>query len=111
MFGGIGSAIVALKRLKIAMCTVVHVEHDKVARHVYKWNHDYSYWSNLKKSAHSAGSNNNTSTINDEHYYDDGIEHLYCPSFEKFVERFKKGKYPCTLLPCWLTLLYQKVIS
>ena len=33
MFGGIGSGIVALKRLAIPMKTIIHVEHDHVANH------------------------------------------------------------------------------
>lgn len=33
MFAGIGSGIVALKRLGIQMQTIVHVEHDPVATH------------------------------------------------------------------------------
>jgi site-specific DNA-cytosine methylase len=33
MFAGIGSGIVALKRLGIQMQTIIHVEHDPVANH------------------------------------------------------------------------------
>eukprot|EP00934_Nitzschia_sp_Nitz4_P000984 Nitzschia sp. Nitz4//scaffold236_size30323//9997//12576//NITZ4_007986-RA/size30323-snap-gene-0.34-mRNA-1//-1//CDS//3329543487//984//frame0 len=39
LFGGIGAAIVCLKRLNIAIQTVLHVEHDKVANAVYRANH------------------------------------------------------------------------
>jgi hypothetical protein len=33
MFAGIGSGIVALKRLRIAIKKIIHVEHDPVANH------------------------------------------------------------------------------
>jgi hypothetical protein len=33
MFAGIGCAIIALKRLGIAMKKIIHVEHDAVANH------------------------------------------------------------------------------
>ena len=33
MFAGIGSGIVALKRLAIPIKTIIHVEHDHVANH------------------------------------------------------------------------------
>jgi hypothetical protein len=33
MFAGIGSGIIALKRLGIPMKTIIHVEHDPVANH------------------------------------------------------------------------------
>ena len=38
LFGGIGGAVVCLKRLQIAIKTIIHVEHDKVANVVFqKW--------------------------------------------------------------------------
>jgi hypothetical protein len=42
-FGGIGAAIVALKRLNIAMHKVIHIEQDMVAMHVARDCHDRSY--------------------------------------------------------------------
>jgi hypothetical protein len=36
MFAGIGSGIVALKRLGIPIKTIIHVEHDPVANHGMK---------------------------------------------------------------------------
>ena len=66
LFGGIGSAVVVLKRLKIAIAKVIHVEYDKVANYVYK------YW-NCPKG------NNQKSK--------DGIEHIFIPSFEIFEHR------------------------
>jgi site-specific DNA-cytosine methylase len=38
LFSGIGSGIVALKKLGIAIKTVITVEHDSVAHFVYKYN-------------------------------------------------------------------------
>ncbi len=61
LFGGIGSAIVALKRLNIAISKIIHVEHDKVANYVYK------YWNCLE------GNQEN-----------DGIKHIFIPSFKTF---------------------------
>lgn len=61
LFGGIGSAIVALMRLNIDIRKVVHVEHDKVANYVYK------YWNCLGGKQH-----------------DDEIEHVFIPTFEMF---------------------------
>jgi len=66
LFGGIGSGIVALKRLRMAMHKVIHVEHDKVANHVHHYNHNASYNSDLE---------------------DDGIEHVSdYPTFEGIEE-------------------------
>lgn len=43
VFSGIGSELVSLKRLGIAIKTVVSIDHDRVATHVAKWNHDCQY--------------------------------------------------------------------
>jgi hypothetical protein len=43
LFGGIGAATVVLKKLGIAMRKIIHVDHDPVAQHVYRSNHDTSY--------------------------------------------------------------------
>lgn len=53
--------MIALKNLKIDIGTIIHVEHDKVATHVYKSNHDCCYNQNLVK---------------------DGIRHVYIEKFE-----------------------------
>lgn len=39
LFSGIGSSVVALKRLQIPVHTIVHIEHDPVARYVCEYNH------------------------------------------------------------------------
>ena len=62
VFAGIGTGIVCLKKLKIAIRKVIHVEHDKVATHVYRTNHDPEY--------------------SDLDLEPDGIEHVYVDSFE-----------------------------
>lgn len=47
-FAGVGTGIVTLKRLGIAISKIIHVEHDKVASHVHKYNHDPAYNPDLK---------------------------------------------------------------
>jgi len=63
-FAGIGIAILVLKKLNIKIKTIIHVEHDKLATHVYRWNHDSEY---------------NTENRND------GIHHVFMKKFEKLV--------------------------
>jgi site-specific DNA-cytosine methylase len=65
LFSGIGGDMVCLKRLKIAIGKIIHVEWDKVATHVFKSNHDPAYGGNLPS---------------------DGIEFVYYPSFEHVSE-------------------------
>ena len=43
VFSGIGGAEIALKKLGIDIQRVIVVEHDPVARHVYRHNHDHTY--------------------------------------------------------------------
>ena len=72
-FAGVGTGIVVLKRLGIAIDKIIHVEHDKVATHVYKFNHDREYNPDLPD--------------------DGGIEHIYYPKWESLmgnVEAFYK---------------------
>ena len=49
VFSGIGSAIVVLKKLGIAISTVISVEHNPIACWVSKYNHDRSYNHELKE--------------------------------------------------------------
>mmetsp|Transcript_39283 Transcript_39283/g.81511 ORF Transcript_39283/g.81511 Transcript_39283/m.81511 type:complete len:1105 (+) Transcript_39283:61-3375(+) len=66
LFGGVGTSILALKRNRISVSKVVSCEHDKVATHVYRENHDPTYSeSNLVKISNS------------------GIDHVYFESFEE----------------------------
>jgi hypothetical protein len=65
LFGGIGTSLVCLKRNKIAIDKVIVVEHDKVAVHVYKSNHDSSY---------------------NEKLPDDGIKYIYINKFEEIYD-------------------------
>lgn len=43
LFSGIGSGIIVLKRLSIAIKTVIVVEKDRVATYVTKRNHDKNF--------------------------------------------------------------------
>ncbi|KAL7577334.1 hypothetical protein ACA910_002071 [Epithemia clementina (nom. ined.)] len=61
VFGGVGTAIVVLKRLGISMSKILHVENDKVATHVYRSHHDSLYNSAANNSNHS----NTNSTSSD----------------------------------------------
>lgn len=62
LFAGIGTGIVCLKKQNIAIKRIIHVEHDKVATHVYRSNHDANY--------------------SDFNLSSDGIEHVYVDRFE-----------------------------
>lgn len=87
IFCGIGSGTLVLKKLKIPLDTVVHVDHDPVARYVNEFHHKNS---------------------------DDGIKHIYKESFEEIygddemdinrVEKLIKEHGPFDLLlaaaPC-----------
>lgn len=42
-FAGVGTGVLVLKRLQIAMKKIIYIDHDKVARHVYRSNHDRKY--------------------------------------------------------------------
>jgi len=71
LFGGIGAAVVCLKRLGIGMSKVIHVEHDKIANHVYSYCHhkrskDHDGIEDMKHGAPP-----------------DGIKHVQALKFEK----------------------------
>ena len=65
-FAGMGTGIVALKRLGIGIQAVVHVEKDRVASHVYRSNHDHFYDPSLE---------------------DDDIEHICYKDFAAFLKK------------------------
>jgi hypothetical protein len=67
-FAGVGTGLVALKRLQINVAKVIHVEHDKVASHVYKTNHCHAYNSEVTE---------------------DGIEHVFLEQFEDLTANVK----------------------
>lgn len=72
VFAGVGAAMVVLKRLGIGMSKVVHVEHDEIANHVVRHNHDHQHNSDVP---------------------DDGIEHVYLSTFEEMernIDQFVK---------------------
>jgi hypothetical protein len=68
-YAGVGTGVLVLKRLKIQVAKVIHVEHDKVATHVYRSNHDHYYNSKLP---------------------DDGVEHVFIEEFEELTGNVKK---------------------
>jgi hypothetical protein len=55
LFGGIGAATVVLKKLRIAMRKIIHVDLDPVAQHVYCSNHDPSYGVTTTTTNHEDG--------------------------------------------------------
>ena len=68
LFDGIGILLAVLKGLGIAVKKVISVEYDKVARGVYKYNHDCDFNRRF-----------------DREIEDDGIEHVYdYVTFEEF---------------------------
>lgn len=72
-FAGVGTAELVLKRLGIDIQTVIYVEHDRVARHVYRSNHDPGYF-------------NQEVTDPLKRLEEDNIEHVYEYSdFESLV--------------------------
>jgi hypothetical protein len=78
LFGGVGSAIVVLKRLGIAVSKFIHVEHDKVAAHVCRWNHDPNYLNSVERRIR----------LNDERHQNNSIQtsYEYFETFEEFVK-------------------------
>jgi hypothetical protein len=42
-FAGVGTGCIILKKLKIGIEKIIYIEHDKVAQHVFKQNHDPNY--------------------------------------------------------------------
>ena len=63
-----------MKRLGIQIQKIIHVEHDKIATHVYRSNHDASY------SDFAIADN-------------DGIHHVYIPSFEALKKEFEENPH------------------
>lgn len=77
MFGGIGSAIVALKKLKIAISMIIHVENDKVATTVYRWNH-HPFIGQTIIPSHATGDSNCD------------IKHKYFKTIQDFLTAIKE---------------------
>lgn len=87
-FAGIGTGIVVLKRLKIDIAKIIHVENDKVSTHVYRWNHDPSYNPDLPN---------------------DDVEHVLVDGWDKFESSWKSycneyGRKSVIVIPCLDTL-------
>ena len=70
-FGNIGTAIIVLKRLCIDISKIIHIEHDKVATHVSRYNHDITYNPNLPRQD------------------GDSIEHVYYSTWEEFQQNLE----------------------
>jgi hypothetical protein len=86
VFAGIGAALVVLKRLRIDMSKVVHVEHDEIANHVVRRNHDHQHNASLS---------------------DDGIEHVSISTFQEMegsIDQFLQEHGPIDIIvggpPC-----------
>ena len=88
LFGGIGSALVVLKRLGIAMQTVIHVEHDPIASFVARVNHDPRLTAQLQaqdaivRQMEATSVDWNGPALEQE----DAISHVYYEKFEE-IER------------------------
>lgn len=68
LYAGIGTGLVVLKRLGIHISKYIYVDQDKVARHVFRTNHDFTYYCNGERK-----------TIRD-----DGINYVF--KYEKFKD-------------------------
>lgn len=105
MFGGIGSAIVALNQNSIAIRKVIHVEHDKVGTHVYKWNHDPEYDTGGKENCYPT-----LSGISKNGNLNDGVpmEHEFYATFEAFYKSYKERNrnmrktFATVIIPCFV---------
>jgi hypothetical protein len=92
LFGGVGTALVVLKRLKLPIKKVIHVEHDLVATFVSRMNHDYKFVESLRAFARDKveeGQDGGYRTLVDWKISDDEIEHVY---YRHFEDIFKDSK-------------------
>ena len=78
LFGGIGSSIVALKRLGISISKIIHVEHDKVANHVFRWNHDLE--------------NDDYADVQQKSCRSQKYDIMFFESFDTFLDDMENGK-------------------
>jgi len=62
-FAGVGTGTTALKRLCINISKIIYIDHDKVAKHVYRTNHDIDYF--------------NADVEDQGHHDPDEIKHVY----------------------------------
>ena len=91
-FAGIGSGVVALKQLGIAIHKVIHVEHDLIPSYVYRVNHDRSFIRTLAEyDVRSLGTNNGLSALKEitlpvPPLDSAQIEHIYYDDFEEVEE-------------------------
>lgn len=91
LFGGVGTALLVLKRLKLPIRKVIHVEHDLVATFVSRMNHDYAFVNSLrqfacKKRLQFEGLDGGYMQLSEWKIPDDGIEHVYYRRFEDIFD-------------------------
>lgn len=92
LFGGVGTALVVLKRLKIPIKKIIHVEHDLVATFVNRMNHDNAFVESLREFARNKkaeGEDGGYVKLADWAIPDDGIEHVYYRRFEDIFDASK----------------------
>ncbi|GAX09310.1 hypothetical protein FisN_32Hh006 [Fistulifera solaris] len=89
LFGGVGTALVVLKRVKLPIKKVIHVEHDLVATFVSRMNHDYKFVESLRAFARDKiedGHDGGYRTLVNWEIPDDGVEHVYYRRFEDIFD-------------------------
>jgi site-specific DNA-cytosine methylase len=85
LFAGVGGGIVDLKRLGIPMSKVVACEHDKVATHVFRENHDCAYSDTNEDENERGGDKDNGAEV--EYFFLDKFEELEADGvFATFME-------------------------
>jgi hypothetical protein len=112
LFGGIGTALVVLKRLNIPIKKVIHVEHDQVATFVTRMNHDFAFVESLRRFAKQKRAENMGPDCNFDGGYarlskwkipDDGIEHVYYDRFEDICDTSNDDSFDTSNDGCCVT--------
>jgi ribosomal protein L11 methylase PrmA len=81
---GTGAGIIAMKRLRLDIAKVIYVDTDKVARHVYRSNHDKKTYNSNTNSKKLDKENDDKDDDDDD---DGNIEHVFeYESFESIYE-------------------------
>lgn len=108
LFGGVGTALLVLKRLKIPIKKVIHVEHDLVATFVSRMNHDFKFVESMrefarKKRAEDKDEDGGYVQLSKwETIPDDGIQHEYYRHFEDIFNTASKEGAPNKTLQAFL---------
>jgi hypothetical protein len=102
MFGGIGTSIISLKRIGITMKKIIHVDHDQIANHVHRWNHDPTY-ADLRNENENHDDNFQHHI---EHVYEyDRFEDIY-NHLESFLEKHGRMYILVASLLLLISLIY-----